>query len=99
MPQVVSIPFTPGNSFLLPQSALIKCAELCMCQSPSHRGTHFYADGYEKTIAPEDVVCQSPSHRGTHFYILKTGAGVEEKGRVNPLHIGELISTLTLIFC
>ena len=39
-----------------------------MCQSPSHRGTHFYANLPRPQRRP-DGVCQSPSHRGTHFYV------------------------------
>ncbi len=38
----VSIPFTPGNSFLLAKRGCKRLWEK-ECQSPSHRGTHFYA--------------------------------------------------------
>ena len=42
------------------------------------------------------VVCQSPSCRGTHFYFKKFIKSNEQRACVNPLHIGELISTRTL---
>ena len=36
-----SIPFTSGNSFLQPQDSAERLRNF-LCQSPSHRGTHFY---------------------------------------------------------
>ncbi len=39
-----------------------------------------------------DYMCQSPSRRGTHFYAADTSSGQQAAG-VNPLHVGELIST------
>ena len=37
-----------------------------MCQSPSHRRTHFYV--FQKRNCRQSGLCQSPSHRRTHFY-------------------------------
>ncbi len=86
-----------------------------MCQSPSHRGTHFYAP--DTLFVAWSYMCQSPSHRGTHFYTamsddyckviivsipFTSGNSFLHSGNqrqplrlacVNPLHIGELIST------
>ncbi len=40
------------------------------------------------------VMCQSPSRRGTHFYHNSADILYTEES-VNPLHVGELISTKT----
>ena len=68
------------------------------CQSPSRRGTHFYiVIGLLEVLI---AVCQSPSRRGTHFYPAGKWKVVDAYfDCVNPLHVGELISTLYLIFC
>ena len=63
------------------------------CQSPSHRGTHFY----ELKTYNYLILCQSPSHRGTHFYCPTIDPGTR-CSCVNPLHIGELISTPWLLY-
>ena len=63
--RLVSIPFSSGNSFL-PKLAIFLLV-LFLCQSPSHRGTHFYARPNIKSSGFSGL-CQSPSHRGTHFY-------------------------------
>ena len=63
-----------------------------VCQSPPHRGTHFY--GYESHSKHSLGRCQSPSHRGTHFYsALALRVHICAGVCVNPLHVGELIST------
>ena len=61
------------------------------CQSPPHRGTHFYTS----IIIDESTTlkCQSPSPRGTHFYRAITLNMSHPATCVNPLHLGELIST------
>ena len=64
-----------------------------VCQSPSHRGTHFYLIYLLWCIVWDSWLCQSPSQRGSHFY---TGLGrdrAHSRRCVNPLHNGELIST------
>ena len=62
-------PYVAGNSFLpfLTGNMEIADALFGMCQSPSHRGTHFYTDD----ATPVDKTWSS----------------------VNPLHVGELISS------
>ncbi len=88
--QIVSIPFTSGNSFLQKTKAKASSHIPCVnplhvgelistcptpsaqhlvgkvCQSPSHRGTHFYFP--QKAPGMLNWMCQSPSRRGTHFY-------------------------------
>ena len=76
----VSIPFTPGNSFL-PSQFRIQSRKRKKCQSPSHRGTHFY-DSIRKELYGDEV-CQSPSHRGTHFYESGTESKATESGTVS----------------
>ena len=63
------------------------------CQSPSRRGTHFYR--HRILYRWVCYLCQSPSHRGTHFYPKWKNIGFWAAG-VNPLHIGELISTILM---
>ena len=66
-----------------------------LCQSPSHRGTHFYIKYFNKSFEP--AMCQSPSHRGTHFYADTKSGKKRVQKCVNPLLIGELISTVLLM--
>ena len=63
---IVSIPFTSENSFLQARGRGDQ-GIAGLCQSPSHRRTHFYdSDGSTFRIVK---LCQSPSHRRTHFYV------------------------------
>ena len=64
----VSIPFTPGNSFLQAPTKE-EGWDTIRCQSPSHRGTHFYKSGFT-VVWVVVTMCQSPSPRGTHFYSI-----------------------------
>ena len=41
--------------------------------------------------------CQSPPHRGTHFYRMKSVFIPASECSVNPLHLGELISTWAIM--
>lgn len=62
----VSIPSTPGNSFL-PKATFTGKRASYECQSPSRRGTHFYVhDNHKDELRLCE--CQSPPRRGTHFY-------------------------------
>ena len=47
------------------------------------------------TIRRIGSLCQSPSPRGTHFYRHSPRKNQDKLRGVNPLHLGELISTIT----
>ena len=64
-----------------------------LCQSPSRRGTHFYQET-GRLPKRHPIVCQSPSRRGTHFYMGCVCIYIIIEFCVNPLHVGELISTI-----
>ena len=113
----MSIPFSSGNSFLPICVLWALWLNPDVCQSPSHRGTHFYsATVYPspwgryivsipfssgnsflpysgRASAGSRNMCQSPSHRGTHFYSYEEYVEKTIRQSVNPLLIGELIST------
>ena len=62
------------------------------CQSPSRRGTHFY--GRRKKMANNTYQVSIPFTSGNSF--LRTGrwrCTILAAAGVNPLHVGELIST------
>ena len=92
----VSIPFTPGNSFLhkIKQGDRDKGE---VCQSPSHRGTHFY-DNLNRLLWKLRAV-SIPFTPGNSFLLTSSFCYGAALVCVNPLHLGELISTLYLIFC
>ena len=85
----VSIPFTSGNSFLLARLKMAVCK--AKVSIPFTSGNSFLHVTHNAQFIAG--MCQSPSRRGTHFY-KRGGVGPEKLvGCVNPLHVGELIST------
>ena len=89
----VSIPFISGNSFL--HGAAARCWDGdWVCQSPSPRGTHFYPASPAQKDTPDSCLVSIPFTPGTHFYFALLFLCSCSKGScVNPLHVGELIST------